>query len=423
MGAESLRVVPHADDPRMQVRDLLGLHLDEAAGDLVEVGVAAIRRQGDDGDALSERRGEALRRLLAAEIRLAVAAWSKCRGLTHWERTELRVIGAEQGRIGVRLPSLENALRAGGDALWDLAMRVSLRLSMDMSGSGVSAQLVADLATELRDAVRAVCDEICSGLVDSADGRWRRAELLHDVFSGAVDAVAAHERARFLGYDLDRPHALLLLCSAARLRSGVTLRRTLSRLLSRIPGASAAGEGVGPVHAVVAVPVQFDEEWLQALRAADEVAREAGMLVVGASPVIGVTLMARAYTQARADVCLSIAAGRPAGLVVGLDLFVERALLALPAVEQAELLRVLAGLAGQEDRDHLIQLVTVLDDVEGSMADAGRVLNTHKSTVGRLVRRIETLTRLSFAHPEQRRRLYAAARLQRLRQHPLLAEA
>ncbi|HXA30469.1 MAG TPA: helix-turn-helix domain-containing protein [Candidatus Angelobacter sp.] len=216
--------------------------------------------------------------------------------------------------------------------------------------------------------------------------------------------------------DLRVAHGLLLVCGpdcdAARLSRAIA---------GRVPRGVAVDAPVGsPRHAVVVVPSPSRAMWAHALAEARTEAQARQGLVLPRGPMLGLRALRAAYFAALADAGLAVALDLTGPLVGEAELVVPRMLAGLSAADQATLLDPLRPVLAlpPAQRSGYVRTIDALFRHRGVLPDAALTLHLHPNTVRYRVDRIEELTGLRLADPQDRMRLDLAAMLVTLRGWP-----
>ncbi|GIV96467.1 MAG: CdaR family transcriptional regulator [Herpetosiphonaceae bacterium] len=254
--------------------------------------------------------------------------------------------------------------------------------------------------------------------VQAAEDRFR-GELAEMLVSGmSFDLEATMRRATDMGYDLSRPHAVLLLLpenSISPERLETALRRELERTGQRAP----LGRRAGAILCLYppAVPSGIGEE----LRAIHQRLLAAGFTssggMSGAGPLESLPAAAGESEQA---LLLGRRIFGPGHLVSADDLGIYRLLLLLndrPEVQEFYA-RTIGRLVAYEDRPNgdLLQTLMVYCAKLGNYTRAAEALHVHRNTLLYRLRRIEQITGMDLENEEDRLALQIGLRIHRLLQ-------
>jgi sugar diacid utilization regulator len=236
-----------------------------------------------------------------------------------------------------------------------------------------------------------------------------RGELLDDLLTPAGrDAEAIRRRARTLGLDLERPHAVLVLSSSTVERQ--VLRGAVDRYAT---GRGLAGERHGAVVLLVGrdtAPSQVHRELASAV---------GGAVTGGVAEAAGPDALPDACEEADRCRRTLLALGREGELATASDLGVYALLFNQAGREDLE--RFVEGVLGPVlayDEERGAELVRTLEayfDAGGNLARAAQALHVHVNTLYQRCERISTLLSRAWQEPEEALRLHLALRLRRLR--------
>jgi sugar diacid utilization regulator len=245
--------------------------------------------------------------------------------------------------------------------------------------------------------------------VAEAEGRVR-GELLEDLLTGADrDPQGLRERARLLGADLERPHAVVV----AEL---VGDRARVGQAAAFTAGVNGGFAAVRKGHLVVILP---DRDPKEAAAILGEGLRPAvgGPLTSGAAgPAPGPTAIVAAYQEARRCLDAALALGRRGEVATASDLgFVG---LLLGSDNGADgFVRSVLGPVIDYDETRNTDLVGTLEAffaTGGNLTRTSTELHVHVNTVTQRLGRVSRLLGEEWQEPERRLEVQLALRLHRL---------
>jgi hypothetical protein len=243
-----------------------------------------------------------------------------------------------------------------------------------------------------------------------AEGRVR-GELLEELLGPALrDPDGLRERARRLGADLDRPHAVVVALVEERCRGRALAAATH---LAAVRGGLA---GLNDGRVVLCLPGQ--EPGAAAALVCRELTTAAGrpVTVGGAGPVQGPAAVAPAHGEARRCASTLVALGR-AGQAASAD---ELGFVGLLVGEGRDVHGFVTGTLGPVlDYDErrgtdLVGTLRAWFDAGGSPARAAETLQVHVNTVTQRLERVGRLLGRDWSAPERALEVHLALRLHRL---------
>lgn len=245
--------------------------------------------------------------------------------------------------------------------------------------------------------------------VVEAEGRVR-GELLQDLLTGVDrDPDNLRDRARLLGADLERPHAVVV----------AHLDDDRARVAQAAAHLASAQRGFSAVHQGRLVLVIPDQEPQAAARmVSQEIGKSIGkVLTAGASgPAVGVAAFVTAHDEARRVVDSLLALGRAGETAEAADLgFVGLLLGDRQDVEP--FVRSALGPVLDYDADRGTHLVGTLEAYfhnGGNLARTKSALHVHVNTVTQRLERITRLLGEEWQMPERQLEVQLALRLNRL---------
>jgi hypothetical protein len=238
-----------------------------------------------------------------------------------------------------------------------------------------------------------------------------RGELLEELLGPVLrDPDGLRERARRLGADLDRPHAVVVVLVDERGRSRALAAATH---LAAVRGGLA---GLNDGRVVLCLPDQ--ESGAAAAQVCRELTAAVGrpVTVGGAGPVQGPAAVAPAHAEARRCASTLVALGR-AGQAASAD---ELGFVGLLVGEGRDVHGFVAGTLGPVlDYDErrgtdLVGTLRAWFDAGGSPARAAEALQVHVNTVTQRLERVSRLLGREWSTPERALEVHLALRLHRL---------
>ncbi len=245
--------------------------------------------------------------------------------------------------------------------------------------------------------------------VAEAEGRVR-GELLEDLLSGADrDPDAIRERARLLGADLDKSHAVVV---AAIDGDRARARQAAAHLASVNHGFSAVHEG----RLVLILP---DHEPTAAARLVERDLRQATgrPLTAGAAgPADGPGAIVAAHAQAARCLQTLLALGRHGEVACAQDLGFVGLLLGDPQDIRPFVRSVLGEVLDYDARRHttLVETLEAYFRNGSNLTRTGTDLHVHVNTVTQRLERVTSLLGESWQEPERQLEVQLALRLNRL---------
>jgi GAF domain-containing protein len=238
-----------------------------------------------------------------------------------------------------------------------------------------------------------------------------RGELLEELLSSPIrDPDGVRDRARRLGADLDRPHALVVVRVEERSRS---------RALAAATHLAATRGGLaGTIDGCVVLCLPD----LQPVTAATTVCHEltnagAGPVTVGgAGPVRGPGVMAAAHAEAARCAATLVALGRTGGAASAEELGFFGLLVGDGRDVRGFVGATLAPVLEYDERrgTDLVATLHALFDAGGSPARAAETLRVHVNTVTQRLDRVGRLLGRDWSSPERALEVQLALRLHRL---------
>jgi DNA-binding PucR family transcriptional regulator len=419
--------MPEADPSRVerdarQVAVAVVDGLDERVDAIVESVIAQVRRDvpeyrppGAD-PALVEGVEQTVRRSVQMVLRL----WREGkRNLTTGDRVVMGMIGSQRAEQGVALDSLLSSVRIARSVGWSHAVSVAEKLEAGPE----TVAVLGDLASVLFDIADDVCDAITAGYDRVQEHRLKarertRSQVFEDLLGGSFADDDMVIRARTFGFDLRRPHGLLLLTTIRPEQDRSVLRAAVAALLPSIGNAAevAVSADVAP-HMVLVVPSSGSTSWDEVIEATQRVARQHRVTVVVSAPVAGARAIHAAYRRAGELLPLAITVFRRPHVSEAGDLVVYQILRGSKEEDRADFLeRTLGPILHlpEVQRAPLLDTLDALHEGSGHTETAAAMLGVHTNTVRYRIGRIHHLTGLRYDHPPDRFKLEVAPSLLRM---------
>jgi hypothetical protein len=420
--------VPEAEEPHVERDAPRGIALaiveglEERADVIVESVIMEVRRDVPEyrppaaDPALVEGIEQTMRRAVLMVLRL----WREGkRNLTTGDRVVMSTLGSQRAEQGVPLDSLLSSVRIARSIGWSHA--VSVAESLD-SGPDTIAVL-GELASVLFDIVDDVSDAVIAGYDRVHDQRLRsrertRSQVFDDLLGGRFgedDEILV--RARTFGFDLRRPHGLILLTTIRPEQDRSVLRGAVAALLPSIGNAAevSVGNDVAP-HMVLVVPSSA-ATWEEVVEATQRVSRQHRITAVVVAPIAGARAIHAAYRRAAELLPLATTVFRRPHVAEAGDLVVYQILRGSRAEDRADFLeRTLGPILHlpEAQRTPLLDTLDALHEGSGHTETAAGMLGVHTNTVRYRIGRIHHLTGLRYDHPPDRFKLEVATILLRM---------
>ncbi|HZS15807.1 MAG TPA: helix-turn-helix domain-containing protein [Candidatus Dormibacteraeota bacterium] len=389
---------------------------------IVESVIAQVRRDvpeyrppGADA-ALVEGIEQTVRRAVQMVLRL----WREGRrNLTTGDRVVMGMIGSQRAEQGVSLESLLSSVRIARSVGWSHAVAVAERLG----GAAETVTVLGDLASVLFDITDDVSDAITAGYDRVHETRVRarertRSQVFEDLLNGSFgDDDEMVIRARTFGFDLRRPHGLILLTTVRADQDRSLLRAAVAALLPSIGNAAeiSMSADVAP-HMVLVVP-SSSASWDEVLEATQRVSRQQRITAVVSAPVAGPRALQTAYRRAAELLPLAVTVYRRPHVAEAGDLVVYQILRGSRAEDRSDFLeRTLGPILHlpEVQRSPLLDTLDSLHEGSGHTETAAAMLGVHTNTVRYRIGRIHHLTGLRYDHPPDRFKLEVATILLRM---------
>lgn len=416
---------PRAERERDTPRSVAGAVVEglEARVDpMVESVLAQVRRDIPEyrapvaDPALVEGVEQTIRRAIQMVLRL----WREGRrNLSTGDRVVMGMIGSQRAEQGIPLESLLGSVRIARSVGWSHAVSVAERLG----GGAETITVLGDLASVLFDIVDDIEDAITAGYDRVQEHRLKarertRSQVFDDLLSGSFpDDDEMVIRARTFGFDLRRPHGLILLTTVRADQDRSVLRAAVAALLPSIGNAAeiSVSADVAP-HMVLVVP-SSSMSWDEVVEATQRVSRQHRVTAVMSPPVAGPRAIHAAYRRANELLPLAVTVFRRPHVAEAGDLVVYQILRGSRAEDRADFLeRTLGPILHlpEAQRAPLLETLDALHEGSGHTETAAAMLGVHTNTVRYRIGRIHHLTGLRYDHPPDRFKLEVATILLRM---------
>jgi len=372
--------------------------------------------QGPEADpALRESLEPATRRTLQMVLRL----WRERRRLSPGDRVVMGMIGTQRAEQGIPLESLMAAVGLARGIGWTHTVEAARRLE----ATPETVRALGDMAAMLFDFVDDIRDAMASGHGRVEDSRAKarertRSQVLDDLLSGAFeedDEIVV--RARNFGFDLRRPHGLVLVTTARADQDRATIRTAVTALLPSLGNAAEVPmtADVTP-HVAVVVPLGT-MTWDEVVEAVQKMSRTQRVTAVLAAPVAGARALHAAYRRARDLLPIAVSVFRKPHVVEADELVVYQILRGSRAEDRDDFLERTLGPVlhlPEMQRMPLLETLDALHEGNGHTETAAAMLGVHTNTVRYRIGRIHHLTGLRYDHPPDRFKLEVATILLRM---------
>jgi sugar diacid utilization regulator len=420
--------VPEIEEPHLEREAPKGIALaiveglEDRADLIVDSVIREVRRDVPEyrppnaDAALVDGIEQTVRRAVAMVLRL----WRDGkRNLSTGDRVVMSTIGTQRAEQGIPLDSLLTSVRITRSVGWSHAVAVAE--SLDRSADTIA--VLGDLASILFDIVDDVSDAIIAGYDRVQDQRLRsrertRSQVFDDLLGGRFgDDDEIVVRARTFGFDLRRPHGLILLTAIRPEQERSVLRGAVAALLPAIGNAAevSVGNDVAP-HMVLVVP-SSGATWDEVVEATQRVSRQHRVTAVTSAPVAGARAIHAAYRRAAELLPLATTVFRRPHVAEAGDLVVYQILRGSRAEDRADFLeRTLGPILHlpEAQRAPLLDTLDALHEGSGHTETAASMLGVHTNTVRYRIGRIHHLTGLRYDHPPDRFKLEVATILLRM---------
>jgi hypothetical protein len=395
--------------------------LEERTDAMVEAMLDAVRSDVPEyraplaDPAMVEGIEQAMRRTVQMVLRL----WREGRTLSPGDRVVMGMIGTQRAEQAVPLDSLLASLRVARSVGWSHAVEVAARVVDEPRMVAV----LGEMASLLFEIVDSIGDAMTSGYERVHDQRTKarertRSQVFDDLLSGVFDDEdEILVRARTFGFDLRRPHGLVLLTTARLDQDRAALRSAVTALLPAI-GNAAEVPMTGDVapHVVLVVPAGAGT-WADVLESTSRVSRTHRVTAVVSPPVAGARAIAGAYRRARELLPLAVTVFRRPHVIEADDLVVYQILRGSRAEDRDDFLQRTLGPIlhlPEVQRAPLLDTLDALHEGSGHTETAAAMLGVHTNTVRYRIGRIHHLTGLRYDHPPDRFKLEVATILLRM---------
>jgi hypothetical protein len=410
-----------ASDPVARAVEQILDQLDERLDVIVSAVVGALRRditdyQPPDADpALVQNLEPSVRRALQLVLRL----WRERRRLSPGDRVVMGMIGTQRAEQGVALESLSAAVRIARSIGWTHTVEAARRLDPGPEVAralGDLAALLFDIADDIREAITSG-----HGRVEETRVRARertRSQVFDDLITGSFeedDEIVV--RARNFGFDLRRPHGLVLVTTARADQDRAVVRTAVAALLPSLGNAAEVPmmSDVTP-HVAVVVPVS-GVTWDEVVAAVQKMSRAQRVTAVMAEPVPGARALHAAYRRARDLLPIAVSVFRRPHVVEADELVVYQILRGSRAEDRDDFLQRTLGPVlhlPEVQRTPLLETLDALHEGGGHTETAAAMLGVHTNTVRYRIGRIHHLTGLRYDNPPDRFKLEVATILLRM---------
>jgi hypothetical protein len=353
-------------------------------------------------------------------IQMVLRLWREGkRNLTTGDRVVMGMIGSQRAEQGVPLDSLLAGVRIARSVGWSHAVSVAERLEANpdtVAVLGEMASALFDIVDDIGDAVTAGYDRVQEHRLKARERT--RSQVFEDLLSGTfTDDDEMVIRARTFGFDLRRPHGLILLTTIRAEQDRSVLRSAVAALLPAMGNAAEVqiSADVAP-HMVLVVP-SGATGWDEIVEATTRVARQHRVTAVVSAPVAGPRAIQAAYRRASELLPLAITVFRRPHVAEAGDLVVYQILRGSRAEDRADFLeRTLGPILHlpEVQRAPLLETLDALHEGSGHTETAAAMLGVHTNTVRYRIGRIHHLTGLRYDHPPDRFKLEVATILMRM---------
>jgi hypothetical protein len=363
---------------------------------------------------------EAVEPAVRRAVHMVLRLWrARRRRLSPGDRVVMGMIGTQRAEQGVPLDSLLRSVRIARSVGWSYAVEEAEKLEP----SPETVAVLGDMASVLFDIVDDVCNAITAGYDRVHDQRLKarertRSQVFEDLLSGTFtedDEIMV--RARTFGFDLRRPHGLILLTTARPEQDRAVLRTAVAALLPSIGNAAEVpvSADIAP-HVALVVP-SSSATWDEVVEATERVARQHRITAVVSAPVAGARAIHAAYRRASELLPLAITVFRRPHVAEADDLVVYQILRGSRAEDREDFLRRTLGPIlhlPEGQRAPLLDTLDALHEGNGHTETAAAMLGVHTNTVRYRIGRIHHLTGLRYDHPPDRFKLEVATILLRM---------
>jgi hypothetical protein len=366
--------------------------------------------------ALSAAMDQAIRRSVQMVLRL----WREWRPrLSPGDRVVMGMIGSQRAEQGIPLDSLLTGVRVVRSIGWSHAVEAAGELGSGpetVAALGDMAALLFEIVDDITTAVQSGYERVKEQRVKARERT--RSQVFDDLLTGDFeedDDIVV--RARTFGFDLRRPHGLILITTVRLDQDRGALRTAVAALLPSIGNAAEVPmvADVAP-HMVLVVPSAAGT-WEEVVEAMERVARSQRVTAVVSAPVAGARAIHAAYRRARELLPLAVTVFRRPHVVEADELVVYQILRGSRAEDREDFLRRTLGPIlhlPETQRAPLLETLDALHEGSGHTETAAAMLGVHTNTVRYRIGRIHHLTGLRYDHPPDRFKLEVATILLRM---------
>jgi hypothetical protein len=359
---------------------------------------------------------QAIRRSVQMVLRL----WREWRPrLSPGDRVVMGMIGSQRAEQGIPLDSLLTGIRVVRSIGWSHAVEAAGELgggADTVAALGDMAALLFEIADDITAAVQSGYERVKEHRVKARERT--RSQVFDDLLTGDFeedDEIVV--RARTFGFDLRRPHGLILITTVRLDQDRGALRTAVAALLPSIGNAAEVPmvADVAP-HVVLVVPLAAGT-WEDVVEATERVARSNRVTAVVSPPVAGARAIHAAYRRARELLPLAVTVFRRPHVIEADELVVYQILRGSRAEDREDFLRRTLGPIlhlPESQRAPLLETLDALHEGSGHTETAAAMLGVHTNTVRYRIGRIHHLTGLRYDHPPDRFKLEVATILLRM---------
>jgi sugar diacid utilization regulator len=246
-------------------------------------------------------------------------------------------------------------------------------------------------------------------------GLRHRSGLVDALVSGSfLDEQDAQEKAIGCGLTAGQPYRVAMLKASARRLADQTATHILGRIAESLPGAAASHRGP---DLVVLLPQSENREVGPATLAAilTEVPRHLGLSGGLSDQLEGAQHAPRGLTQAERAIDVGMRTGRAGQLIRHDELGIYRLLMQVSEIRQVwQFAEEILGPVLEYETSHKLDLIGTLSTylaTHGSLKQTARLLDVHTNTVAYRIQRIEKLTHLDLAAPDDRLLTHVAVKI------------
>jgi sugar diacid utilization regulator len=277
-----------------------------------------------------------------------------------------------------------------------------------LSGADATAASGDDVVLEHAATVLALELAHLRGIAE-AELRLRR-DLVEELLSG-TDIESARERAHVLGYDLDRPHRVLVVAVTSHRKDPDALFHAVRR--------AARDHDIGSLlvarSGAIAVLSATDADWTRFREAVDAELGAGGGCRIGVSaPCDRPDVFPRAYDQAQLALKMQVSTNSPEQVTIYEDLGVYKLLAEIADLGSVEnfVQRWLGTLIAYDTSKgaQLVETLTAYLECGGSYDATARAISTHRSTLRYRLQRVREISGYDLAEPDTRFNLQLATR-------------